>query len=164
MKVIYRKRQTGRTTELLDLAEETGATIVCHSLAEANRLRAQAKYEGRKIKPPISIVTVLDQYRGLQLTGKYLIDNLDLCLSTLFPRATIAAAVLEDAENHSNDPHVIVAEHDGSDEQDTQIVFEQYIDNGRGSLEEVREFQKRIGNGYGKTRIARLVFDEEATR
>lgn len=73
-------------------------------------------------------------------------------------------ALAEDAENHSNDPHVLVAEHDGSAEQDTQIAFEQYIDNGRGSLEGVREFQKRIGNGYGKTRIARLVFDEEATR
>ncbi|NVZ11566.1 hypothetical protein HW932_20160 [Allochromatium humboldtianum] len=50
--------------------------------------------------------------------------------------------------------HVLVAERDGVDNR--SIVFEQYVD--RSSLEQVRAFQAGLGDRFGKTRIAKLVF------
>ena len=41
------------------------------------------------------------------------------------------------------------------------IVFEQYIDGNHASLEAVKKFQARLGDMYGKSKIARLEFIEE---
>lgn len=38
------------------------------------------------------------------------------------------------------------------------IIWEQHIDHGEASLEGIKRRQERIGDRYGKTRIARLVF------
>jgi len=56
--------------------------------------------------------------------------------------------------------YVLVCERDTFKPEDggRPIVFEQYIDNGFASLESVQEFRNRIGDKYGKTRIAKLCF------
>jgi len=61
------------------------------------------------------------------------------------------------------DIYVLVCERDvGVDRADGRpIVFEQYIDNGCASLDSVKAFQERIGDTYGKTRIAKLHFIDE---
>ena len=58
--------------------------------------------------------------------------------------------------------YVLVCERDVGIERDDgrPIVFEQYIDNGAASLESVKAFRARIGDKYGKTRIAKLQFVE----
>lgn len=58
------------------------------------------------------------------------------------------------------DLYVLVCERDTGIERDDgrPIVFEQYIDDGVASLENVTAFQKRLGDKYGKTRIAKLQF------
>lgn len=63
----------------------------------------------------------------------------------------------------SDDIYVLITERDTWRPEDggRPIVFEQYIDNGVASLENVRAFQARLGDKYGKTRIAKLVFIED---
>jgi hypothetical protein len=60
----------------------------------------------------------------------------------------------------SEELYVLVCERDTFKPEDggRPIVFEQYIDRGFASLESVREFQNRLGDKYGKTQIAKLVF------
>jgi hypothetical protein len=56
--------------------------------------------------------------------------------------------------------YVLVCDRDTYKPEDggRPIVFEQYIDNGAASLESVMAFQKKLGDQYGKTRIAKLEF------
>lgn len=56
--------------------------------------------------------------------------------------------------------YVVVAERDTFEPQpdNRPIVFEQYAD--KASLADAMAHQKRLGNRYGHTRIARLVFVE----
>lgn len=59
--------------------------------------------------------------------------------------------------------YVLVAERDTFAPPDggRPIVFEQYLDQGAASLGSVRAAQRRIGDKYGKTRIAKLQFIED---
>jgi hypothetical protein len=56
--------------------------------------------------------------------------------------------------------YVLVAERDTlTPTKDSRpIVFGQYIDNGAASLASVKVFQTALGDKYGETRIAKLVF------
>ena len=56
--------------------------------------------------------------------------------------------------------YVLICERDVGPGRDDgrPIVFEQYIDNEAASLENVKAFQTRLGDKYGKTRIAKLQF------
>lgn len=60
----------------------------------------------------------------------------------------------------TNDLYVLTLERDTCKPEDNgrPIVFEQYIDNGAASLESVQALQKRLGDKYGETRIAKLQF------
>jgi len=56
--------------------------------------------------------------------------------------------------------YVLVCERDTytPEEGGRPIVFEQYIDRGHATLDAIKAFQKRLGDKYGKTMIARLDF------
>ena len=64
--------------------------------------------------------------------------------------------------------YVLVSEHDiGNidpllkDHIARPIVWEQYLDQGAASLENIRKRKECLGDRYGKTRIARLKFLDE---
>jgi hypothetical protein len=61
-----------------------------------------------------------------------------------------------------SDIYVVVCERDTYREDDggRPIVFEQYIDGDCASLESAEKHRARLGNKYGKCRIARLEFIE----
>jgi hypothetical protein len=63
-------------------------------------------------------------------------------------------------KNPTEEFYVLVCENDaGIDRKDGRpIVFEQYLDNGIASFENVQAFQLRLKDKYGKTRIAKLQF------
>lgn len=65
--------------------------------------------------------------------------------------------------SEDNELYVLTAERDTYEQcpDSRSIAFEQYLDYGAGTLESVKAFQKRIGDRYGKTRIAKLVFIDE---
>lgn len=50
---------------------------------------------------------------------------------------------------------------DPDDPTNRPLIFEQCLDQGAADLESVREFARRIGDSYGETKIARLVFEGE---
>lgn len=60
----------------------------------------------------------------------------------------------------TDDIYILTAERDTFDKREDSraIAFEQYTDNGAASLKNVKAFQKRLGDKYGKTRIAKLEF------
>jgi len=59
--------------------------------------------------------------------------------------------------------YVLVAERDVYHDvpNPRPIIWEQHIDHGEASLDSIKRRQERIGDRYGKTRIARLQFIEE---
>ena len=57
--------------------------------------------------------------------------------------------------------YVLVCEHDGSENDGTALVFEHYIEDGKATLESINKFKSHLGNRYGKTRIAKLIFIDE---
>jgi len=62
---------------------------------------------------------------------------------------------------HDNENlYVLVCERDTYDpESDSRaIVLEQFADVGAASLESVKTKQAKLGDRYGKTRIAKLLF------
>lgn len=65
---------------------------------------------------------------------------------------------------HKKDIYVLVCERDGPDDNEftknRPIVMEEYADH-ENPLEAVCERQVRIGDRFGKTRIAKLVFIDE---
>ena len=67
-----------------------------------------------------------------------------------------------DSEN--KDVYVITTSRDtwvSEGSEDRITVFEQYIDRGYGTLEHAKERKARLGDRYGKVRIAKLVFINE---
>jgi hypothetical protein len=61
------------------------------------------------------------------------------------------------------DIHVIVVERDTRypEQGSSPIVFEQYIDKDAGSIESVTAKKERLGDTYGRVRIAKLVFIDD---
>ena len=64
--------------------------------------------------------------------------------------------------DNPKDVYVVCAERDGFNPDDSRnqpIAWETLLD--RASLIETRRHQQKLGNRYGKTRIAKLVFLDE---
>lgn len=62
-----------------------------------------------------------------------------------------------------NQLYALICERDTFKSEDggRPIIWESYVDGDNASLEKVKLLQERLGNKYGKTRIARLVFIDE---
>jgi hypothetical protein len=82
--IISRPRGGGKTTEAIRLAYECGATMVCHSIIEAARVKGVAKQMGLKIQDPICY-SEFTKRPNVAEWGKrrpaYIIDNLEYFLS-----------------------------------------------------------------------------------
>ena len=80
MKFITGPRCSGKTTALIEESAKTGIPIISPTRAMAEYTKRMAKDYGVDIPAPISIGEVI-KYGDKQ--GKYLIDELGLCLSVL---------------------------------------------------------------------------------
>jgi len=97
MKVIYRPREAGKTTELIKLAaaDEKGDCkyIVCATQADCTRIAEQAKEMGVNIWYPITFLEFLSGlYYGRNIKS-FLIDDVDRLLLRL-SRVPIEAITL----------------------------------------------------------------------
>ena len=81
MKHIRRGRGQGKSRWVLMHSHQTGSTIICYSLAEAERLTIEAEHLGLSIPTPKTI-TQAAMLRPPQGTN-YIIDELDMCLESL---------------------------------------------------------------------------------
>lgn len=83
MKVIIGERATGKTTELIKEAADTGYYIVCNSPRDCYRIQDQAKQMGLNIPFPITHQEFVDQrFYGKGVKG-VLIDDVERLLQTI---------------------------------------------------------------------------------
>ena len=80
MRLITGPRCSGKTTTLIEESAQTGVPIIAPSMRMANYISMLAKEQGLDIPEPTSINKVVN--RGGR-PGKYLIDELEMCLRQL---------------------------------------------------------------------------------
>lgn len=80
MKFITGPRCSGKTTALIEESVKTGIPIISPTRAMAEYVKRMAKDYGVDIPDPVSIGEVV---KHGDKQGKYLIDELGLCLSVL---------------------------------------------------------------------------------
>ena len=84
MKIIYKPRQAGKTTELIKLASKNNySLIVCHNRVEATRIFHCAKRIGYAIPMPITYYEFLDKGFYGKNIDSFLIDNVKKFLQYL---------------------------------------------------------------------------------
>ncbi len=109
MKLIIKPRQSGKTSELIRMSEETNAYILTPNRVMAEYVSIMAKQQGYNILFPIT----LDEYMRSRLKGSHvthiLIDNADMVLQQIFNEATIDAITMssEEPERFSSEWHKI---------------------------------------------------------
>lgn len=81
MKTIIGKRRSGKTTELIKLASETGGYIVCRDMDECSRIQSIAKEKGYSISFPITYSEFAKRQYHSKGIKCFLIDNVELLLS-----------------------------------------------------------------------------------
>lgn len=80
MELIERSRGQGKTTELIYRSAREGIPIIAPSMMMAEHIKDAAFEMGLDIPEPTSINKIVN--RGVK-PGKYLIDELELCLNQL---------------------------------------------------------------------------------
>lgn len=103
---IYKKRNTGKTTELIKRSAETGAYIVVYTGYMANCIELQAKDMGYEIPKPIGLkhLTNLmnsdnkdDREKRIDILRKgILVDEFQLMIDDLFGGAPVHAVTITD--------------------------------------------------------------------
>ena len=99
MKKIIRPRQTGKSSELIRIAEETNAYIIVATRGRAVYLADLAQKQGRHILFPVT----LREYEQSRFRGSYirhvLIDDADAILEQVFKEVTIDAITMTEQES-----------------------------------------------------------------
>lgn len=80
MQFIVGPRCSGKTTSLIQMSADTGVPIIAPTMMMANYIKQMAKKYGLDIPEPTSINKVVNQGGR---PGKYLIDELEMCLRQL---------------------------------------------------------------------------------
>lgn len=94
MKTILKPRCTGKTTEAIKLAAETGSYIVCSTRQDAAHIVAMAKEMGLDIPWPLSADEFISgQFCGRNIKG-FVIDNTDYILQALARGVPIRAVYM----------------------------------------------------------------------
>lgn len=103
---IYKKRCTGKTTELIKRSAETGAYIVVATGAMAKCVKYQAEYMGYKIPNPMGLKYFNNVMTSgdIERTGEridilqkgILVDELQLILNNLFGGVQVHAVTITD--------------------------------------------------------------------
>ena len=100
MQIYMGKRQSGKTTMLIERSEKSGAIIIAPTYPMADHLRLLAAQMGKKIPTPITISNYI-QMHGLIDTNKYLIDELQSVLSIMnIEAATVDCDCVEALRSH----------------------------------------------------------------
>jgi predicted AAA+ superfamily ATPase len=99
VKVIYKPRQSGKTTELIEMASIGGGYVVCHNRAEACSLERAARELGKSILFPITFDEYLSGAFAARNIKEFYIDNVELLLSRLSMTVPVKAIAVnkEDA-------------------------------------------------------------------
>lgn len=108
MNIICKPRGCGKTYDLIMESARTGHPIVTATSAEAMFVNEEAKRMGVKIKQPISVreygifKSNGSLFNSPSLTGKVLIDNVDLVLRNLFEAEVVTVTCTLDNMTENN--------------------------------------------------------------
>jgi len=94
MKIIFRPRRAGKTTDLIKECSEKGGYMVCHNYEEAHRVFKLAKDMGLNIPLPITYAQFVNkEYYGIGVKSFH-IDNIDMLITYIssVPVETITLA------------------------------------------------------------------------
>ena len=80
MRMITGQRCSGKTASLIQVSADTGVPIIAPTMIMANCIKQKAKEYGLDIPEPTTINKIVN--RGGR-PGKYLIDELEMCLNQL---------------------------------------------------------------------------------
>ena len=101
---IYKKRNTGKTTELIKRSAETGAFIIVRTGAMARYIKAQAKDMGYKIPEPMGMIhfnSIMNDSRFREeredvFEKGILVDEFQLMIDDLFGGVPVHAVTITD--------------------------------------------------------------------
>lgn len=101
---IYKKRNTGKTTELIKRSAETGAFIIMHTGAMARFIKNQARDMGYKIPEPMGLIhfnSVMNdpkfrEEREEIFEKGILVDEFQLMIDDLFGGVPVHAVTITD--------------------------------------------------------------------
>lgn len=85
MEIYIGKRQSGKTTMLIEMSEKTGATIVAATYPMVKYIQMTADQMGKKIPVPITVTNYVRLLAsgGLGKSHKYLVDEIQMILSEM---------------------------------------------------------------------------------
>ena len=101
MKIIYKDRGKGKTTDLIKLSAEKDYHIVCMGMNECHRIADQAIDMGLSIAMPITFDHFLT--RRLYKAKGFLIDNADMLLSQLGGGKVKAMSITKSSTGESDE-------------------------------------------------------------
>lgn len=96
MNVMYRKPQTGKTTELIKKSAKDGGYICCFSEEMAGRIFKQAHDMGLIIPYPITHADLLDKRYYEKGIGKIYIDNAEYLIQRIAQGVKVDMIVFDD--------------------------------------------------------------------
>ena len=98
VKLIFKPRQSGKTSELIRMSEETNAYILTPNRMMAQHISKMAEEQGHNILFPVT----LDEYLNSRFKGSHvrhiLIDDADMILQQIFNEVTIDAITMSERE------------------------------------------------------------------
>lgn len=97
MKIIYKDRGEGKTTDLIKLSFERGGYIVCKNIDEASNILFMANELGYNIPLPITYNEFINKRHGI--IKEFYIDNVENLLSYLTKSPIHAITLSKDKEN-----------------------------------------------------------------
>jgi hypothetical protein len=103
--IIIRSRQGGKTTELIRLAAEHQAYIVCTDFRRAGQVAQQARDMGLRIPFPLSASEWRERAYFLPGVRGLLFDDLDRIIRDLSGVPVLAATWTEDADRAAGGPN-----------------------------------------------------------
>jgi len=99
MKILFKPRAAGKTTEAIKQAAKSGAYIVVTTIKEAQRVQRLAQEMGLHIRMPISFGEFMEN----RLMGSYptniIVDNADMFLQMIFQRMPVEMITLTKEED-----------------------------------------------------------------
>lgn len=94
MKIIYRKKQTGKTTELINISSGTGQYIVCRSFDNCGQIANMARKLGKHILYPMSYREFTQGHFARTIKG-FLIDDVEMLLCYMTNGVPVSAITIE---------------------------------------------------------------------
>lgn len=105
MKLIYKERSCGKTTDILKIAAENHSTVVCATVMDCQSLARTALEMDLIIPPPMPFETFVNTHHralGALAPTSFVFDNLDWILSRCADDISILAVSMNKPEKEND--------------------------------------------------------------